>query len=274
MYTEEEQLAALQLWWERWRWVVVATVVSGCLTAGGYIGWDAWGSSREQQNRAAYDAVAESLQKVQEVRILRRQKQLESLAEEGNSEPDDGTAEDDTAERAQWDETEMLALQEAVAASEEMMRQRASSGYSWLAALQTAAISEGNDAPQMRQAALSLMQQVLDASDSFLSGDDVFHGLVRLRYARLLAEEGEVQRALELLEDERVQAYELLYQDLKGDLLAEQGNLSAARIAWENAKSGELPPLMSALLEVKINSWGLIDPQQGGDAPAELPADK
>jgi len=68
------------------------------------------------------------------------------------------------------------------------------------------------------------------------SGDEVLKPLATMRQARVLAQQGQFEPALKLLESPVLgESYATLVQELRGDILLAQGNRKGARESFEKA---------------------------------------
>jgi len=78
----------------------------------------------------------------------------------------------------------------------------------------------------------------------------------RLRLGRLLLEKKELDRALDLIVDD-APGFEPVYQELKGDILAEKGSIDEAKVAYQLAiqKLGQGSGL-KGMLEMKLANLG------------------
>jgi len=83
--------------------------------------------------------------------------------------------------------------------------------------------------------------------------DPAIAALARLRSAWLLFDQGEMDRALGLLEAEVPTAYTGLYAALRGHILNERGDLEGALTAYQRALDAEIGPADRALIERRIN---------------------
>jgi len=85
--------------------------------------------------------------------------------------------------------------------------------------------------------------------------DDAMRALVRLRLAGVEFARGDHDAALAWLDNVHPKAFNALYAELKGDILAAQGNSEAARVAYQAAMEGLQAGDMQiqALLQLKIN---------------------
>jgi predicted negative regulator of RcsB-dependent stress response len=92
------------------------------------------------------------------------------------------------------------------------------------------------------------------------SGADVPH-VARVRLARVLAAAGDPDEALTLVEGEPPVGYGGLFAEVRGDILAEQGEREAAIEAYRAALEASGPVTDRALVQRKLNHLG-------GDAPA------
>lgn len=92
------------------------------------------------------------------------------------------------------------------------------------------------------------------------SGADVPH-VARVRLARVVAAGGNPDEALTLIEGEAPTGYDGLFAEVRGDILAEQGEREAALEAYRAALEASGPVSDRALVQRKINHLG-------GDAPS------
>lgn len=96
--------------------------------------------------------------------------------------------------------------------------------------------------------------------------DEATRALATLRLARVEAARGDGERALSLLvESETTQGYNALYAELRGDILARQGESVRARAAYSSAleQLGSEDVSSRALLELKINELTPADTGEG-----------
>lgn len=99
--------------------------------------------------------------------------------------------------------------------------------------------------------------------------DPAIAALARLRAARVLAQQGENDRALGLLDAEVPAAYAGLYASVRGDILSEQGDVEAAITAYQRALDAEVGPVDSTLIERRINRLRGQVATGSGDADAD-----
>ena len=94
--------------------------------------------------------------------------------------------------------------------------------------------------------------------------------LARVRLARVVAAGGDADAALELLDAEVPNEYTALYAEIRGDVLAGQGEAAAAASAYQQALDAEVPPADPGLVRRKLNrvSPAEADPAQAGDEAA------
>lgn len=102
------------------------------------------------------------------------------------------------------------------------------------------------------QSAKLQLQWVLDqASEAELKD------VARLRLAGVLLDEKKHDEALKLLDAKRGDAFESLYQDLRGDVLAAQGKAAEARAAYRKAlETLERASPYRALVQAKLDGLG------------------
>lgn len=77
--------------------------------------------------------------------------------------------------------------------------------------------------------------------------------LVRARLARVLAERGNADEALDLLGDDVPPAYTALHAEIRGDLLRARGDHAAAAAAYQQALDASPGPADPDLVERKLN---------------------
>ncbi len=81
--------------------------------------------------------------------------------------------------------------------------------------------------------------------------------VARLRLARVLADAGEIEPALALLEVKDIAGFELDYYELRGDLVAAQGDKAAARSAYLQAlKHLDDRSQYGSILTMKLDDLG------------------
>jgi len=83
---------------------------------------------------------------------------------------------------------------------------------------------------------------------------------IRLRLARVLVAESRLDEALSLLEIRNRGAYSGSYDELRGDILALQGDLDAARGAYQQAQTKfRTAGADTAILEIKLDDLGRVE---------------
>jgi predicted negative regulator of RcsB-dependent stress response len=103
----------------------------------------------------------------------------------------------------------------------------------------------------------------LDAAASQLewaaqnAASDEARMLARLRLAGILLDQEKYAEALELLDEKVTEAFVVLYSDLRGDVLVEQGKMAEARAAYQQAldKSVEAGGWRN-VVQIKIDALG------------------
>lgn len=143
--------------------------------------------------------------------------------------------------------------------------------YAGMAALRAAkSLVTGNDLAGARQR----LQWVIDNAK-----DDEMRDIARLRLAGVLLDEKNYAGALKLLEAKHVAAFDGLYADLKGDILAVQDQRAEARAAYQIALEKSDPrSSYRQLLQVKLDALGDVkagdikagDVKPGDVKPAEV----
>lgn len=136
-------------------------------------------------------------------------------------------------------ETQSLAYQDATAnlsaANSEQVQtfieSEAGSGYASLAALQLA--KSFVEADELTQAATQL-KWVADNSN-----DPALVDLATYRLARVLIASGDSEQALALVQQPETTAFTAQFSELKGDILLEKGDESAARSAYQTAADND-----------------------------------
>lgn len=145
-----------------------------------------------------------------------------------------------------YDQIGRAAGYEAVEGPAERLRaDYAGTPYAVLAALRAAGAAVEAD---RLDAAVGWLQWAQENAD-----DPAIAALARLRRARVLAEQGQDELALRLIEAEVPAAYTALYAELRGDILHERGDQAGALAAYQRALDAEVGPVDGALLERKIN---------------------
>lgn len=103
------------------------------------------------------------------------------------------------------------------------------SGYASRAALISARASI--DAKDIKNARNQLQWVLVNSEETELKD------ITRLRLAGLLLDEKKHDEALKLLESKHNEHFDSLYGDLKGDIYADKGNITEARVAYKMAMS-------------------------------------
>ncbi len=121
--------------------------------------------------------------------------------------------------------------------------------YAGMAALRAAkSLVAGNDLAGAKQR----LQWVIDNTK-----DDEMRDIARLRLAGVLLDEKNHDEALKLLDVKHVAAFDGLYADLKGDILALQNKRAEARAAYQIALEKSDPrSSYRQLLQVKLDALG------------------
>ena len=102
------------------------------------------------------------------------------------------------------------------------------------------------------EAAQKHLQWVIDNS----SQNELKH-LARLRMARLLLSENKVEQALQMIDSVEQGKFTASYEELKGDILLQQGNTEAARTAYQLALSETKGAANNnTFLQMKIDNLG------------------
>ncbi|MEQ1772720.1 MAG: tetratricopeptide repeat protein [Burkholderiales bacterium] len=124
-----------------------------------------------------------------------------------------------------------------------------STAYAAMAQLRAAkAFATGNDLAGARQR----LQWVIENAK-----EDEMRDVARLRLAGVLLDEKKFDEALKLLESKHAAAFDGMYADLKGDVLAVQGKRAEARTAYQAALE-KFDPRSSyrQLVQVKLDAVG------------------
>jgi len=165
---------------------------------------------------------------------------------------------------AGWRGWEMYQEQQSLAASAIYDRIESASGYDAARESVERLRTEYASTPYavlgaLQAAGLAVAQGNLDAAVEWLewaqanAEDPAIAALARLRTARVLFEQGEAGRALELLDAEVPEAYTGLYAALRGDILSERGDLEGALAAYQRSLDAEVGPVDRTLVERRIN---------------------
>lgn len=124
-----------------------------------------------------------------------------------------------------------------------------STAYAAMAQLRAAkAFATGNDLAGARQRLLWVIEN---------AKEDEMRDVARLRLAGVLLDEKKFDEALKLLESKHAAAFDGMYADLKGDVLAVQGKRAEARTAYQAALE-KFDPRSSyrQLVQVKLDAVG------------------
>ena len=124
---------------------------------------------------------------------------------------------------------------------------------------------EFGDSPYVVQGHLALAQAQAEKDDWAaaevtlrqaleLSDDAAIEGLVRLRLARSLWAQGNAEAALAELDAGGDNAYAPLYQELRGDIAAAQGDAETARTAYEQALASDVEYIDRGGVERKLSA--------------------
>ena len=121
--------------------------------------------------------------------------------------------------------------------------------YAGMAALRAAkSFATANDLVHARQR----LQWVIDNTK-----DDEMRDIARLRLAGVLLDEKNFDEALKLLDVKHVAAFDGLYADLRGDILAAQNKRAEARAAYQMAlEKSDARSSYRQLLQVKLDALG------------------
>lgn len=137
-----------------------------------------------------------------------------------------------------------------------------STAYAGMAALRAAkSFVTGNDLANARQR----LQWVVDNAK-----EDEMRDIARLRLAGILLDEKKHDEALKLLDAKHVAAFDGLYADLRGDVLALQNKRAEARAAYQialektDARSSYRP-----LVQIKLDALGEVTPVNAKPAEAK-----
>jgi len=83
--------------------------------------------------------------------------------------------------------------------------------------------------------------------------EDSMRTVARTRLARVLGEQGEHARALELLDGDAPVGWRGLYAEIRGDILADQGDYAGAVASYERALDADERLTERRLVELKLN---------------------
>lgn len=111
----------------------------------------------------------------------------------------------------------------------------------------------------MAAAGLAVERERFEAAEEWLrwaadnAGDSHLRALASARLARVLAEQGDADEALELVSAEAPSAYAALHAEIRGDLLRARGDREAAASAYRDALDADPGPSDPDLVERKLN---------------------
>jgi predicted negative regulator of RcsB-dependent stress response len=130
-----------------------------------------------------------------------------------------------------------------------VMDKFSSTPYATRAALLAAQVNEqGKDEARSK----TQLQWVIDNA-----GEDTLKDVARLRLATLLLDEKNYADALKLLEAKHSDAFDGLYDDLRGDVLSAQGRTDEARSSYKLAYEKTDPQSMYRnLIQMKLDALG------------------
>lgn len=98
------------------------------------------------------------------------------------------------------------------------------------------------------EAAAEWLRWATDNADA-----DDLGSIARLRLARIESERERLDAALELLNQDHPEAFGGLYNEVRGDVLAQRGDRSAAVDAYKAALDAAVPPPNTGAVERKLN---------------------
>lgn len=199
--SDEEQLEALQRWWQENGRAVIAGLALGVAVLAGWRGWEWYRGEQALEASALYDEAVAGLEAQEHDAVIERAERL----------------------RADY----------------------AGSAYASLGALTAAKAAAAAGEPETAE---EWLRWAVDNADEA----GVRH-VARARLARVLTARGEHDAALEVLDADAPSAYTGLYADIRGDVLFEQGDRSAAAAAYRRALDAEVPPPNPELVERKLN---------------------
>lgn len=140
----------------------------------------------------------------------------------------------------------------ARAPAEEIVKNYSGTGYGVLARLVLAKLDVDNK--HLDQAATQLKDALAATDETSLALE------IRLRLARVQFAAGDADTALSTLEVKDPGAYAPDYAELKGDILASQGNAQQAYTAYQQAMKGYTKKKMdTSMLEMKMANLGVAN---------------
>ncbi len=95
-------------------------------------------------------------------------------------------------------------------------------------------------------------KNLLSASDK--AEDDNMQALTRLRLARVQLAEDKMDAALKTLEPVKGKGWQMMVEDIRGDILAKQGNTAAARAAYSMGLGADGPQAIKEIMKIKLNN--------------------
>ena len=133
--------------------------------------------------------------------------------------------------------------------ADQILSQYKETGYATYASMLLAKFDVSDGKPD---SAIKHLQWVIDNSDQ----NELKH-LARLRMARLLLSENKVEQALQMIDSVEQGKFTASYEELKGDILLQQGNTEAARTAYQLALSETKGAANNnTFLQMKIDNLG------------------
>ncbi|MGI9346229.1 MAG: YfgM family protein [Gammaproteobacteria bacterium] len=247
--SEEEQLAALALWWRRWRIPVLGVLVSAAIGIGLFQYWK-W--HQTEQLTAAYSAYESQLIQIKQLRNRWDEYLLEQQEQPASDETESAS---DTPEPATQEEL-LNALNPLTVEVQSFFEEQPQSGYAWLLML---SLSELTWNMGQTETSATLLRQGIEATDRFWTGDEHFNGIFRIYLARQLWYDKEYDASWQILESPNLEYLSGLSNELKGDLMVAQGNLEQARELWDLARQDtSIPTLLDTWIGIKTASWGLM----------------
>lgn len=130
------------------------------------------------------------------------------------------------------------------------MIEQLKSGYSGMGYAVMAALIEAKDAVEVNDyaAAMSALQWAED------NADDTLLPVIKYRQALVLYAQNELDAAIVALDSIQSEGHQALTMELKGDILLEQGNVDAAREAYQAAVDASAEQgINSPFLTIKLN---------------------
>jgi predicted negative regulator of RcsB-dependent stress response len=202
---EQEQIALIKDWWNKYGRLIAAAVLAGLVGLAGVQGWRYY---RGQQSSSAATLYSQL----------------------------------DAADKS----NEAKKVQDIAAT---LATSHAGTAYAGMAALRAAkSFAAANDLANAKQR----LQWVIDKA-----GDDEMRDIARLRLAGVLFDEKSPDEALKLLDAKHAAAFDGLYADLRGDILAAQNKRAEARAAYQIALEKSDPrSSYRQLIQIKLDALG------------------